>query len=284
MDKTDIPGLAQKMIDAVRGFVAKAEEALNGRIDAIEARIAAIPRGEKGEKGDPGDRGEAGQHGAEGQRGEKGEPGEKGMPGDGGAPGEKGDPGQPGERGEKGDAGADGKDGKDGRDGRDGKDGTPGRDAAELAPLPAIDEARSYPAGTWAHHAGGLIRAERATVPVRDGDLQAAGWAVMVEGVAAVVVTQGEDPREIEVASMLTSGTKAVCTFSIPMVIDRGVWREGEHEKGDHVTWDGSGWIAQRKTATKPGTGPDWRLSTKRGRDGKDGAAPPAPRGPVRTP
>jgi hypothetical protein len=57
----------------------------------------------------------------------------------------------------------------------------------------------------------------------------------------------------------------------VPMIIDKGVWREGEYEKGDAVSWDGSGWISQRKTTEKPGTSDAWRLSTKRGRDGKDG-------------
>jgi len=140
--------------------------------------------------------------------------------------------------------------------------------------LPSIDESKSYRRGTWASHAGGLIRAERATDPVTDG-LTKAGWCVMVEGLACPpIITQGDDPREITVATMLTSGVKAVSAFHVPMVIDKGVWREGPHEKGDHVSWDGSGWIAQRATTDKPGTSDAWRLSTKRGRDGKDGSAP----------
>lgn len=60
--------------------------------------------------------------------------------------------------------------------------------------------------------------------------------------------------------------------FVMPIVIDRGVYREAcEYKAGDAVTWGGSIWIAQKNTAAKPDTGADWRLSVKRGRDGKDG-------------
>jgi hypothetical protein len=62
--------------------------------------------------------------------------------------------------------------------------------------------------------------------------------------------------------------------FEIPVVIDRGVFREGsEYKAGDGVTWAGSFWIAQKHTCAKPDTGEDWRLSVKRGRDGRDGMA-----------
>jgi hypothetical protein len=274
------------------------------------------PRGEVGAVGTQGPAGERGADGAPGAPGEPGPPGPPGQPGENGPAGERGEPGPRGEAGERGDVGARGevgpepdldplrravreeiavrfealvdkipepKDGKDGRDGADGRDGDPGRDAAELDILPSIDEAKSYRRGQWASHNGGLIRASRATDPVVDGALLEAGWVVMVEGKACpTIFTQGEDPREITCTEMLTSGVKAVTTFRVPMVIDKGVWREGPHEAGDHVSWDGSGWIAQRATTDKPGTSDAWRLSTKRGRDGKDGAAPVPPAPPVR--
>lgn len=76
--------------------------------------------------------------------------------------------------------------------------------------------------------------------------------------------------------------------FSLPIVIDRGMWREGKFERGDGVTWGGSFFIAQRDTSAKPETSPDWRLAVKRGRDGvngKDGKpgpeGKPGPRGEV---
>lgn len=62
-----------------------------------------------------------------------------------------------------------------------------------------------------------------------------------------------------------------------PVILDRGVWREGSHRKGDGVTWAGSFWIAQRDTEDKPETSDAWRLAVKRGREGKSGSTP-APR------
>jgi hypothetical protein len=65
-----------------------------------------------------------------------------------------------------------------------------------------------------------------------------------------------------------------VKTFDLimPVVIDRGVFKEGQaYEAGDAVTFGGSLWIAQKATAAKP-EGPDtgWRLAVKKGRDGRD--------------
>lgn len=61
--------------------------------------------------------------------------------------------------------------------------------------------------------------------------------------------------------------------FTMPIVIDRGVWVEGkDYHAGDAVTWAGSVWIAQTSGVTdKPDGGDGWRLSVKRGRDGKHG-------------
>lgn len=61
-------------------------------------------------------------------------------------------------------------------------------------------------------------------------------------------------------------------TFTMPVVIDRGVYKEGEgYKTGDGVTWAGHFWIARKDTQEKPDFGDDWRLSVKRGRDGKPG-------------
>jgi len=57
-------------------------------------------------------------------------------------------------------------------------------------------------------------------------------------------------------------------SFALPVQIDRGVWKDGEWQAGDAVTWAGSSWIAQCVTTAKPGTNDDWRLAVKRGRDG----------------
>ncbi len=61
-------------------------------------------------------------------------------------------------------------------------------------------------------------------------------------------------------------------TFALPMMIDRGVYRAGQaYQKGDCVSYGGSLWIAQADTETKPdGADSGWRLSVKRGRDGRN--------------
>jgi hypothetical protein len=60
--------------------------------------------------------------------------------------------------------------------------------------------------------------------------------------------------------------------FSVPVVLDRGVWKEGGYKAGDGVTWGGSFWIAQKDNDDKPDAGNgSWRLAVKKGRDGKDG-------------
>jgi hypothetical protein len=294
MDKPDLNAIAQRMVEGVRSFVAKSEAALNRRIEDLANRLDALPPAQKGEKGDTGIQGKdidpaevtsaiqaaVALHVAALPPAKPGDPGKDGPVG---PMGERGEPGPPGALGINGKDGAQGIAGKDGAAGIRGEAGEPGRDAAALEILPSIDDAKSYRRGTWASHNGGLIRAARQTDAVKDGAIVEAGWVVMVEGIAAVVVTQGDDPRAIEIAAMLTSGTKVISALHIPMVIDRGVWREGPHAKGDHVTWDGSGWIAQKTTTDKPGTSDAWRLSTKRGRDGKDGAVPAAvAREPVR--
>lgn len=62
-----------------------------------------------------------------------------------------------------------------------------------------------------------------------------------------------------------------VKAFPLPVVLDRGVYKEGSaYLKGAGVTWGGSFWIAQKDTEEKPGTGSGWRLAVKKGRDGKE--------------
>lgn len=53
--------------------------------------------------------------------------------------------------------------------------------------------------------------------------------------------------------------------------VDRGVWRPGDYEQGDGVTYKGSYWLAERDKPARPGEdGSGWRLAVKRGRDGRD--------------
>lgn len=55
-------------------------------------------------------------------------------------------------------------------------------------------------------------------------------------------------------------------TIRLPAMIYRGVWEQQSYEKGDSVTFDGSVFIAQADTSSKPGTDDTWRLAVKRGR------------------
>jgi hypothetical protein len=69
---------------------------------------------------------------------------------------------------------------------------------------------------------------------------------------------------------------ETVKQFRLPVVIDRGVYREGSYHKGDGVTYGGSFWISQEDgNGEKPDSGKGWRLAVKRGRDGKDAVPKP---------
>ena len=73
----------------------------------------------------------------------------------------------------------------------------------------------------------------------------------------------------------MSSGQVVTKTIHIPVVIDQGVYsqhRKEAYQKGDGVSYDGSFWIAQRETSSRPGTGQDdWRLAVKKGRDAVSG-------------
>ncbi len=78
---------------------------------------------------------------------------------------------------------------------------------------------------------------------------------------------------------MLASGKVFESDFYVPTMIYRGIWQEGEYDKGDVVTWGGSMFHCDAKTTGKPEASGDWKLCAKRGRDGKDFDAPkPGPK------
>lgn len=190
--------------------------------------------------------------------------------------GKDGADGAPGRDGLDGKDGRDGIDGKDGAPGRDGVDGKDGRDALELDILDGIDPQKSYPRGTVAAYRGGLIKAERRTGPIGDS-LAAAGWRVILRGVAGTEVEPSDDLRTLSIRVTHTDGEVVERTLRSPSLIYRGVFREGGddgsgYQGGDAVTFGGSLWVALRATTSKPGEGsPDWRLAVKKGRDGRDG-------------
>lgn len=150
------------------------------------------------------------------------------------------------------------------------QDGEPGRDALDLDIVDEIEPGRSYAFATFAKYDGGLVKALRHTDPIELG-LEKAGWQVVVDGVKSINVVPSEDLRTFTFSVAKTSGAADVREIRLPVVIHRGVFREGiDYRSGDATTWDGSLWIAQRDTQDKPGTSDAWRLSVKRGRDGKD--------------
>lgn len=66
-------------------------------------------------------------------------------------------------------------------------------------------------------------------------------------------------------------------------MIYRGVFKtDAEYVRGDCVTYDGSTWHCNEPTTGKPGMSKAWSLTTKRGKDGRDGNSLPPTTGPVR--
>lgn len=294
-----LDGMSSKMVETVRGYVDKVKDAIGARVEAVEKAVAALPTREelKGEPGAPGASVTMEDVRPllveaiaciEIPKGEPGQPGGPGAPGEPGTPGKDIDPETvramvreevrsiPVPR-----------DGKDCdmavvqtivdaavkaavADFRDGEDG---RDAAELEILPAIAEGKRYARGTWARYGGGLVRSFRDTSPLEGDALQEAGWDVMVNGVREFALAQGDDLRTFIFGIRNTDGTLVDQKFSLPVVIDRGVFKSGaDYCSGDAVSWDGSLWIAQEpieKAEDKPQP-PLWRLSVKRGQNGKD--------------
>jgi hypothetical protein len=166
-----------------------------------------------------------------------------------------------------------------------GKPGEPGRDALQLEILSAIDPAKSYPRGTYAYHNGGTLRANRNTTAGESVNLLE--WDVCLDGWPVFEIEQGEDLRTFTVKFGKTSGQVFVRSFKIPVVLHRGIFKNGNsYERGDQVQRDGSTWIceAEATTAVPDGRSKDWTLSNKAGRDGKDlrPEEPPKPQEPVR--
>lgn len=139
-----------------------------------------------------------------------------------------------------------------------------GKDALQLEIQPAIDETKSYPRGTYATHSGGLWRAYQKTTGMK-------GWECVVDGISTADIKQNE-ARTFEVSISMASGTVVNKSFSLPVMIYRGVFKNGEgYLPGDTVTWGGSLWHCDDVTTDKPGENGSkgWTLAAKRGRDGK---------------
>ena len=83
-------------------------------------------------------------------------------------------------------------------------------------------------------------------------------------------LTIGEDKRTVTIA-LKRGETIIEKSIKLATIIDKGVYKDdGEYEQGDAVTFGGCLWIAQKDAPEgKPGTSEGWRLSVKKGRDGK---------------
>lgn len=178
-------------------------------------------------------------------------------------------------------------DGKDGRDGVDGKTVT----VDDVKPLIEEFISREIAALPKAKDgvgvAGAVIdRGGKLVLTLTDGATKDLGVVVGRDGTNGKDGEKGEPGRDgfgLEDFVIEQDGDRTV-TFKFQRgdivkahsvkfnsLIDRGVWTEGNFEKGDGVTWGGSYWIAQCDTKAKPETNKDWRLAVRRGRDGKPG-------------
>jgi hypothetical protein len=151
-----------------------------------------------------------------------------------------------------------------------GKDGNDGKDSAEIEVLPSIDEDKSYPKGTWASYKGGLIKSTRTTSALIGKSLLEAGWDVIVQGVHSVEVHPLAE-GEFAVKTILTGGKDHITKFAVPVMVYKGIWKEGAYTKGNTVTTGGSLWHCNKDTTDKPGTSEAWQLCAKKGTDGRDG-------------
>lgn len=240
-----------------------------------------------------------GKDGADGKDGVDGKDGRDGVDGEPGKDGVDGKDGEPGKDGIDGKDGADaepieisqkdvvlalksdpefmreivagylkenpppaGKDGRDGKDGIDGQRGADGKDGVDgIGATGAMIDAN-----------GELI------VTLSNGTMQRCGVVVGKDGAPG---RDGADLSDVEFEydgergiTVKAKGGQVVRRYEMPIVIDKGYWRDGLSAKnGDAYTHDGSLWIALRETSTKPSTGSnsDWRLAVRKGRDGKPG-------------
>lgn len=229
-------------------------------------------RGEKGEQGLPGERGPAGAQGQKGDAGERGEPGVIGLKGDTGERGEKGDLGMQGRPGDTGPEGPIGPRGEHGQKGLDGKDGV-------------------GVAGALVNGKGELL------LTLSNGTLEPLGQVVGRDGKDGKDGLHGKDGKDgisLGLEHMIPEGAfdpetgiasitfksgdvERVVSFKTPWLVDRGLFsRDVEYRAGNVVTYGGSMWVAQHDTkGIQPGLNTQesrvWRLSVKRGNDGKDG-------------
>jgi len=131
---------------------------------------------------------------------------------------------------------------------------------------------------------GALIdRSGNLVVTMSDGTAKDLGLVVGKDGEPGKPGRDGFNLEDFD-ATVMDDGRTVLLSFTgkemdykvelgFPVMLYRGVYREGSYERGDTVTWAGSLWHCDAvKTTDKPGDGSkDWTLCAKKGRDGKDG-------------
>ena len=176
------------------------------------------------------------------------------------------------------------KDGAPGPEGPAGRDGAPGRDGLDVKDLFRADGGRLVAVmsdGTVKDL--GVIQGNDG-VPGKDGEPGRDGRDGRdgVDGVGFDDLDLVEDDDGLKLRFVRGDNIKE---FPLPVVVDRGIYREGvTFRKGSGATYGGSYWIAREDTSSKPGTDNTWRLAVKAGRDGKSvpTAAPQEEKQPIR--
>lgn len=108
------------------------------------------------------------------------------------------------------------------------------------------------------------------------------------------IVVEHDGERSFTLKFVRGERVKEFGSFTIPSVIYRGVFEEGQqYAAGDAVTWGGNLHIAKGVTSAKPGLADEasraWQLAVRKGAEGKRGAqgemgprGAAGPEGPVR--
>jgi hypothetical protein len=284
----------ERFAGEVVSLIKTATDALSGRLDLLEKRVASVRDGIDGKDGAPGKDGRDGMDGAKGLDGVDGQTGP---------------------------AGADGRDGKDGADGIDGKDAPPVTREQIMEALAAYLAANPIPspkdgvdgkdgakgadgrdgkdgvglAGVFQSAEGSLVltlsngeakdigRVKGADgAPGRDGKDGADGLGF------DDLVVEHDGERTFTIKMVRGDRVKELGTFKMPAQIYRGVYDSGKaYDVGDTVTRSGAQWVclapAQDNLPGSPDGAAHWQLSVKAGRDGKEGKqgvkGDPGPRG-----
>lgn len=152
------------------------------------------------------------------------------------------------------------------------KDGEPGRGITTEDFRQLFEAEQAKWALDFERRATDLLQRQIERIPVPKDGADGMGFDDMSvehdgDGNVRLIFTKGDRSKEFPIR--------------IPRQKDAGVWREGEYREGDGVTWGGSYFFAQKDSPVgKPGESPDWRMSVKRGRDGRDAKVEPGNSGP----